>query len=818
MTCRKGCGSTTGNIELIVKDIIRQMIEAGQLQEGLVDCTDHRLWRDTRVLTCDLVSDAVCQLIKDGDICLATPQALTIEKQSDGSHKLSLVMTDGTVIQTTARLSDGVLENVAYDSKTKKATFTVTGGAHYELNLKDDFDAVTYTYTAQADGSVQITNGKGTVVATIPAGQEIKVKAVKDQNGDVTITNQDNTTVDIPIGAITKRVETLENKPGFNLGEHVDNTTVRINSDGKLEAIHEACATVTNLNTLKTSSGNIARLGFSCFSGGFSAGDANTAVGMPKDFGMSGVSESVGITSKDDITSGLSFDFTGWQIATAGEVTQYVYSGAANSQTGWVRSNDEGMNPDGTLKKPNSWSKWSYELNLPKQPEQKAGLDCAEIAKLPEATWKKGTTLLAQQDGQCVRLVSMDAVFQEVGVGIVADKTTAFAGEEYKVVVTVTNTGEGKNELTNLNIAAPANAGDYEIKDVSHTYASADSVEKVSDMSYNIRGLQRGGNAKIKFTVVPKVLGNYQFTASINPNTSLDKDTGNNNATVILNAQTRDKGIVGENCPQITLTEKSTGIVLAQAGATQNDNNNPIVQINSYFPANINMSNILRGKTTLKGLEFTSSVELTAIAYGRKPTRASYGMGSKDGSVYTFVDDLGLHSESSGTIQLKPDAVFSSSTPSLAVNGTTITVVEDVTALAIAVRPRGSQCYWQVYVIYTEAPAPTGKISVTNLTGGVLTEVKIPKQISSTTNTAGKANLVPGGVHDVWNIRNGYVGKQVVTVKAGTAATATLDFGQLDKFYSNGLVEITATSLTVSANAKATDSVRSTYLDVIIED
>nr|DAO76338.1 MAG TPA: hypothetical protein [Caudoviricetes sp.] len=33
MGCRKGCGSSLGNIELIVKDLIRQMIEAGQLQE-----------------------------------------------------------------------------------------------------------------------------------------------------------------------------------------------------------------------------------------------------------------------------------------------------------------------------------------------------------------------------------------------------------------------------------------------------------------------------------------------------------------------------------------------------------------------------------------------------------------------------------------------------------------------------------------------------------------------------------------------------------------------------------------------------------------
>jgi hypothetical protein len=815
MGCTR-CGTDLKSIELIVKDLIRQMIEAGQLQEGLVDCTDNRLWRNTQVLTCDLLTDAICQLIKNGDICLATPQALTVEKQADGSHKISLLMSDGAVIETTARLSDGVLENVTYDSTTKKATFTVTGGGRYELNLKDDFDAVTYTYTAQSDGSVKITNGKGELVATIPAGQEIKVKAVKGTDGNVTITNQDDTTVDIPIGDVTKRVKALEDKPEFALSDHVDNTTVRVNSEGKLEAIHEKCAVVTNLNTLKASSGNIARLGFSCFSGGFSANDANTTIGMPKEFGQSGVSESTGIASKDDITSGLSFDFTGWQIATAGEVTQYVYSGAANSQTGWVRSNDEGMNPDGTLKNPASWSKWSYELNLPKQPEQKAGLDCAEIAKLPEATWKKGTTLLAQQDGQCVRLVSMDVVFQEVGVGIVADKTTAFAGEEYKVVVTVTNTGEGKNELTNLNIAAPANTSDYEIKDVSNTYSAADEVEKLGDLSYNIKGLKRGGNVKVKFTVVPKVLGNYQFTASINPNTSLDRDSSNNTATVILNAQTRDKGIVGENCPQITLTEKSTGVVLAQVGASSGTN--PLVTSYAFSAAQTNLSNIIKGKRTLKGLEFTSSVELTAVAIGKKDQVHAYGLGSLDGSVYAFASNLGLQDSSNSSITpIAPDARFGLSTPSLEVSGTTVKVIEDVTAMLIAVRPRASNCYWQVYVIYAEGDPLVSKINVTNLVGGVLTETKTPNGFNDN-KIPGKTNLVPGGVKEVYNIKGGYVSKQIVTVKAGTAASATLDFGTLQKFYSSGLVEITGTSLTVSANAKATDSVRSTYIDVIIED
>lgn len=43
--------------------------------------------------------------------------------------------------------------------------------------------------------------------------------------------------------------------------------------------------------------------------------------------------------------------------------------------------------------------------------EAKSGFDCSSIDQLPERPWKKGTTLLAKQDGQCVRLSSFDTFF-----------------------------------------------------------------------------------------------------------------------------------------------------------------------------------------------------------------------------------------------------------------------------------------------------------------------------------------------------------------------------------------------------------------------
>nr|DAR25222.1 MAG TPA: hypothetical protein [Caudoviricetes sp.] len=205
MGCTK-CGSDLQAISLVVKNLIREMIEDGRLQEGLVDCTDKRLWRETRVLTCDLVGEAVCQLIKNGDICIASPQALTVEKTNTGAHKISLLMSDGTVLETTAFLSDGVLNSVAYSAKTKVATFTTTQGEKYEIDLKDDFDAVTYKFERKDDDSVEITNGKGTTVATIPA---IKVKATKKADGNVVITNQDGSEVEIDIKSLKDEIEEL---------------------------------------------------------------------------------------------------------------------------------------------------------------------------------------------------------------------------------------------------------------------------------------------------------------------------------------------------------------------------------------------------------------------------------------------------------------------------------------------------------------------------------------------------------------------------------------------------------------------------------
>lgn len=834
MGCTK-CGTDLSSLHLIVKDIIRQLIDEGKLQEGLVDCTDKRLWRDSRVLTCDLLGDAVCQLITNGDICLVKPEALTVEKQENGSHKISLLMSDGTVLDTTARLADGVLNSVTYDAKTKIAKFTTTNGDSYEIKL-DIPEPVEYTFTTKENGDIEIANGKKEVLATIPA---IKVKAVKEADGDVVITNQDGSTVEVPAIKVKAAKEAdgkvvitnqdgttveIEKPAEFDLSKHVDNKTVRL-KDGKLEVIKEKCATVTNLNALEASDGNLKQLGITCFTGVFNATDASTAIGAPVKFGETNVEKSDAIATKEDITSGYQLDFTGWQVATGSEVHQYIYSRIGDGvQSGWVRSNDSGMNADGTLKNPNDWGKWVYELNLPEQPAPAAGLDCAAIDTLPERPWKKGTVLLAKQDGECVRLTAFDSIFQEVGVGITADKTNGLVSDNYKVVVTVSNTGEGKNELTNLNIVGPANTTDYEIKDVSFTKSEADEVEQVDNLTYNIRGLKKGGTVKVEYTVVPKVKGTYQFTAAVNPNSALDKDLGNNNATIILRSDTASKAITGENCPAIETREKESSALLTQISGIQNPITG-IVQIPLEYRdiSRLEYPNIFQNRTTLKGLVLTCNTDVTAVVrglnadgtdeYGQRLGTGT-GFGTDDGSVYSeLLPDIGT--TQTAYAQLNPNATHVRTTNSIDIVGNEITITEDVTELVLLVRPRGANCYWQAYLLFCNSTPKTESIKVTNVAGGVLTTVRTPKV---KLNGTYKVNNTTSGVTEFSSISGGYVEKQVVTVKKGTAATASVDFGKFNKFYSSGLVEITANSLTVSANATPSDSIRSTYLDVIIEE
>lgn len=611
-----------------------------------------------------------------------------------------------------------------------------------------------------------------------------------------------------------------------DLTQMVDNKTVRVNEQGNLEVIKEKCVQVLDLNNLvdAENTGALKRLGSTCFYGDFNAADARTAIGAPVDFGKFDVEKSRAITAKEDITSGQQLDFNGWQVATDREVHQYIYSSAADGkQSGWVRSNDSGMNADGSLRNPADWGDWIFELNLPAQPAQKAGLDCEAIAQLPQEQWEKGTSILANKNGKCVRLVPSENFFQEIGVGIAANKVSAYTNEEFEVVVTVSNTGVGKNTLTDWVITKPV-AGVYDIKDVRVTSNGVDRVETVSEFNYKLHGLSSGGTAIARFKVVPKSIGTFQFSSTVTPNSALDQDAKNNTATITLTATTKaDPNYVPSvDCPLIIATELDSNTQLVQL-RTENVGNNSLARTGLD-----NYGNLFANRETLKGLKIRLQNASTVVGYNRDyRSYNSFIMSNgrvTSGSSVTGDDGLAygnyLNSSADG---------IKSGTGGFTFENGVVTITADVEVFAISCRPQGSNCKWQHYMLSTATNPSSKVITTSNVTGGSVSIVDtyVDEKVTSD-DDASRINVIPSSVTVVKNKkintsvsrseRATRVQKLVFRVRAGTAAS--LNYTSTNNYavaYSAGKTTITENRITVAADAKPTDSVNTKYIQVIVE-
>lgn len=460
------------------------------------------------------------------------------------------------------------------------------------------------------------------------------------------------------------------------------------------------------------------------------------------------------------------------------------------------------------------------------------GLTCASIDDLPEKPWKKGTTILAKQDGACVRLAALDSIFQEIGVGITADKTNSFTNEEYNVVVTVSNTGESTNELTNLNIVGPEITPNYTVKNVRVGNSGAEEVERVDDFTYNIRGLRKGGYITVKFTVVPKSLGTYQFTAAVNPNSALDKDLGNNSATIILSASTKTDPtyVPSVDCPLIEAVDVKTNNRFVALPLHNLGSNYVVPSVGTYY---LGYSNALSDRTTLQGMVIKFSTECTILArrydankddHQNRNNNVVIGdngdiffSGNNDITPEKGNQDL-IHENMSpnSTVPIKPHSVFDVDITTS--DNKTFTINSSTTALFIAVRPRGKNCRWQFFSFVAKHANPTRKeISVTNERNLTYTHQLLHK--FSDSDLAKSTDIVSGKIIKLTSSKNGVIRKLIVTVQAGNEASADISVPDgLSVVSTSGLVTISPTRITVSADAKSTDSIHSPYLDVIIEE
>ena len=171
-------------------------------------------------------------------------------------------------------------------------------------------------------------------------------------------------------------------KPIQGTGLKTDPLTLKLSKDFKVQpdgtlvlsgGVKEA---TTNLNN------GTGVMGMSTFFGLVNNTNGNTeyVVGIPSDINSTNYQET-GTTTIGQLAPNQFYDFNGWQIATPAQVDQWLI-GVSDSV--WHRTNDSGMNTDGSLKDPNNWGVWTREsnVNIPVQQFQKAIQDILALEAL----------------------------------------------------------------------------------------------------------------------------------------------------------------------------------------------------------------------------------------------------------------------------------------------------------------------------------------------------------------------------------------------------------------------------------------------------
>lgn len=150
----------------------------------------------------------------------------------------------------------------------------------------------------------------------------------------------------------------------------------KVQPDGTLVLSGGVKEAVTNLNN------GTGVMGMSTFYGLVNNTNGNTeyVTGVPVNINSTDHQQN-GTTAIGQLATGQNYDFNGWQIATPAQVDQWLV-GVADSV--WHRTNDSGMNEDGSLKNPSNWGQWTREsnVNIPVQQFQKAIQDILALEAL----------------------------------------------------------------------------------------------------------------------------------------------------------------------------------------------------------------------------------------------------------------------------------------------------------------------------------------------------------------------------------------------------------------------------------------------------
>ena len=328
------------------------------------------------------------------------------------------------------------------------------------------------------------------------------------------------------------------------------------------------------------------------------------------------------------------------------------------------------------------------------------GLDCAAISQLPERAWKKGTTILAKQDDECVRLAPLDSIFQEISVTMTSTQLSGVIGTVHHVVVTVTNLGEGTNDLTDLTIVSPQ-VNTYTTSNFTNSGSKGVTIERKTDWAYAIKKLGSGAVAKVEFDVTTREAGALQFGASVNPNTALDMQSNNNHTTLTISAfsPTSDEPVTVD-CPLISASYNGIPVVVTNTYYADTTRNpiNILPTADTLAGTQLKLKNV--GAVRLKGYRKSSpySENILVVALDNK----RFGIAQ---NLYSDHDNRPL-----------TDYSYDAQTGVLTIN-------EDFYYVVLELNPRGVLCKNQYIILGSAVQASPGRTMTTNAPTAVKTAV-----------------------------------------------------------------------------------------------
>lgn len=384
-----------------------------------------------------------------------------------------------------------------------------------------------------------------------------------------------------------------------------------------------------------------------------------------------------------------------------------------------------------------------------------SGLDCAAIDRLPEVGWKKGTSVLAKQDGRCVRLKTTGDIFTDVVLRLNTEKTSTSivtgSNETINLVAQVQNVGTNPATAVRLVLTRPQ-LGTYTMgTPVIHSLGATGFV-KVSDTEYTIATLESGGVATVTIPVTYSRTGTFTFGGQVT--STIDTNTTNNNKTVTVSVtervtETGGNYIPTQKCPLFKITDLQYNTRLRTFGEDGIGNVFEIVkngQINIYadkrglagrrfrlenveqivcvsssgdYPLSYESgerSSSKRGSydTNTGDVRYSHSEGMT---FGCCSDELASGYGSSGSSSFDFSEDIAIHSDfyisfKSGVYSKHGQHVipttaytYNKQTGELVFNNSftydfkSAVTATNVGALVMYVKPKGENCKWQCCVI-----------------------------------------------------------------------------------------------------------------------